>query len=539
MRIWAILLLVSCAHAETHEHSTPAAQAVKFDNLGTWSHKISCKPEAQEWFDQGLRLVYGFNHDESIRSFSEAARVDPDCAMAYWGVAYANGPHINNPMLDPDHAKAAWDAVQKAQAAKTATPVEREWIAAVAKRYSADPKADRGPLDQAYADAMRELAKRHPDDSDAQTLFAESVMDLHPWEMWKNDGTAFEWTPEVVAALEQALAKAPNNPGANHFYIHAIEESKQPDKALGAADRLQTLEPGAGHLVHMPGHIYMRVGRYEDAAEANRKAIKVDDEYVKKQPAQAFYLMYKAHNFQFLWAAAMMEGRSAEAIQATRDMIATVPPPMMEAMGDMLIIETSTGFALARFGRWDEVLAQPAVSDKRRINSALSHYLRGVALARKGKIEEALKERDTVASALAATDDKAMLGQSSAKSVLTIADKMLAGEIAVAGKQMEEAIRLFEDAAKTEDTLHYDEPPDWLIPVRHTLGAVLLQAGHAKQAEKVYREDLERNPNNGWSLYGLSEALRRQGRKTEAAEAEQAFKKSWEHADVKITSSRL
>lgn len=539
MKKWAILVLAGCAHAGNHEHATPQAQAVKFDNLGSWHHAISCKPEAQAWFDQGLRLVYGFNHDESIRSFTEAAHQDPDCAMAYWGVAYANGPHINNPSLDPDHAKAAWEAVQKAQAAKTATPVEKEWVAAVAQRYAADPKADRAALDKAYADAMRALMKAHPDDSDAAALFAESVMDLHPWEMWRNDGTPYEWTPEVVAALEAALAKAPDNPGANHFYIHALEESKQPEKAMQSADRLQTLAPGAGHLVHMPGHIYMRVGRYEDAAEANRKAIKVDDEYVKKQPAQAFYLMYKAHNFQFLWAAAMMEGRSAEAIQATKDMIGTVPPPMMDMMGDMLIIETSTGFALARFGKWDEVLAQPLPPEKHPINNALGHYLRGVALARKGQIEEALKERDAVSTAAGKVDDKAMVGQSSAKTVMQIADKMLAGEIAAAAKQTDEAIRLLDEAAKLEDTLHYDEPPDWLIPVRHTLGAVLLQAGRAKQAEKVYREDLERNPSNGWSLFGLSESLRRQNHKTEAAQAEQEFQKAWQHADVKITSSRL
>lgn len=520
--------------------ASPQVAAQRFDNLGSWHHAISCGVDAAAWFDQGLRLVYAFNHDESIRSFEEAARIEPDCAMAWWGVAYANGPHINNPGLDAEHAKAAWAAIERARAARQATPVEREWIAALAPRYAVDPAAKREPLDQAYADAMRQLAAHHPEDSDALALFGEAAMDLHhPSEMWHLDGTPGEGTPELVAALEAALALAPDNPGANHFYIHAMESSKQADKAVASAERLPGLVPGAGHLVHMPAHVYMRIGRYEDAAEANRRAIRVDAEYLKRQPQQSFYLMYKGHNFYFLWAAAMAEGRSAEALQAARDTLTSVPPAMIEAMGDTFILVPIVWIAQARFGRWDELLAEPAPSAKLPSAVTLWHYLRGTAFARTNRLAEAETERAAVAAAVAATGDQATLGNNSRKRVFDIADHMLAGEIAAARQQTDVAVRALEEAVRIEDELAYAEPGDWPLPARHTLGAVLLAAGRPADAERVYLADLQRHPETGWSLRGLSEALRAQRRPAEADAVMKRFAKAWAHADLAISSSRL
>ncbi|HJZ87342.1 MAG TPA: hypothetical protein VKN99_19345 [Polyangia bacterium] len=541
-------LALACSHRGAahpqHEMPGPAEQPAQlFEGLGQHHHAVSTQvPEAQRYFDQGLTLLFAFNHDEAIRSFNQAGQLDPRCAMAFWGVALANGPHINNPTLDPDHAKAAWAALQKArQLASGASPLERDYIEALAKRYAADPGAERAPLDQAYANAMRALARAHPDDTDAATLFAEAMMDLRPWDLWTQDGKPQPGTDEVLGALEAVLARDPEHPGANHFYIHAVEASPHPEKALAAADRLGAgLVPAAGHLVHMPAHIYIRVGRYEDASEANRRAIAADRAYVAKAGRQGFYTMYKAHNFQFLWASAMMEGRSAESIQAGRDMVAQVPPPMIEAMADMVDGSMAAPIlTLARFGRWDQVLAEPAPNPKLRVTSALWHYTRGLARAARGQIEEATREQRELSKLARGLDDKAMAGMSPGKTVVGIASDVLAAELALRRGHAAEAIRLLEGAVKAEDTLHYDEPPDWYQPVRQILGAVLLKAGRAREAEAVYRADLGRNPENGWSLFGLMQALRARRAEAEAAAVGQRFEKAWAHADVKLTESRF
>jgi tetratricopeptide (TPR) repeat protein len=534
------------APAASHDHGAQAGsgQAQLFGNLGGHHRAITTRvPEAQRYFDEALNLLYGFNHDEAIRSFTAAARLDPRCAMCFWGIALANGPHINNPSLDPDHARAAWDAIGKAQAAAQAggaNPTERALIDALARRYAADPKAERPALDAAYAAAMRAVFKAHPDDSDAGALFAEAMMDLRPWDLYTHDGTPQPGTDELVAALETVLGHDATHPGANHFYIHALEASRHPERALAAADRLHAgLVPGAGHLVHMPAHIYIRVGRYEEAADANRRAIAADDAYVKRSPDQGFYLMYKAHNFQFLYAAAMMEGRSAEALQAARSMVAQIPPPMIEQMAEMMDgFFPAPLFVMVRFGRWDEVLAEPDYSEKLPISRALRHFCRGLALLRKGQLEEATKEQTTLADAAASTGERVMMMFDPARTVLGIARDQLAGEIAVKRGHLDVGIKLLEAAVRGEDSLHYNEPPTWSQPVRHTLGAVLLEAGRARAAEAVYRADLERNPNNGWALFGLLQALKaRHG--AEAADVEHRFKQAWEHADISLKSSRL
>jgi tetratricopeptide (TPR) repeat protein len=517
------------------------SEAQLFANLGGHHRTIATKSKAaQKYFDQGLNLLFGFNHDEAIRSFQAAARLDPSCPMAQWGIAYANGPHINNPGLDPDHAKAAYDAIQKALKLAPKGSVERDLIEALVQRYASDPKAERAPLDQAYADAMREVWKRHPQDADVGHLFAEAAMDLHPWDLWTTSGEPRPWTSEIVATLEAVLKLSPNHPGANHLYIHSVEASPHPERALPSAGRLADLVPGAGHLVHMPGHIYQRVGRYEDAADANRKAIAVDDAYVAKSKQQAFYLMYKSHNHQFLAWSAMMEGRASEAIGAARNMTAQIPAAMITEMAGVMDGTWSLPlFALVRFGRWDEVLREPAPDSALRASNGLWHWARGEALCAKGKLEEAFRESVALADIAAGLDDKAVVGFNSARGILGIASDLLAGDLAVALRANDEAVRRFRSAVAAEDGITYNEPSDWPFPARHWLGAALVGAGKLAEAEAVYREDLRRNPENGWALRGLATCLRQRGADAEAAEVEARFEKAWLHADVKLTASRF
>jgi tetratricopeptide (TPR) repeat protein len=537
----AILVSATTAAAQVHELG-PAASAQIFAELGGEHRRISTRVLlAQRYFDQGLNLAYAFNHDEAVRSFGEAAKRDPACAMCYWGVAYACGPHINNPAMDADHVKAAWMALQAATAlAAKASPVERDLIHALAARYSSTPQADRAPLEKAYADAMREVWSRHPTDPDVGALFAEAAMDQHPWDLWAPDGQPRPWTAEIVATLEAVLKLAPNHPAANHFYIHAVEASPHPERALASADRFAAgLVPGAGHLVHMPGHIYQRIGRYEAAAEANRKAIAVDDLYVAKSPQQGFYLMYKAHNSQFLAFSAMFEGRSQEAIRAAHQMEAQFPPEMIREMAAFMDgVISLPEFVLVRFGRWDEILKRPAPQPVLKASTGLWHWARGQAFAATGRLEEADSELAEVAKSAAALDERAVVGFNSAKVILGIASDMLGGDIALRRGQAEVAIHRLEAAVAGEDGIRYDEPSDWPLPARHYLGAALLEAGRADQAEAVFREDLRRNPANGWSLVGLAAALSRKGAVADAATVNERFQKAWAHADVSLTSSR-
>lgn len=550
MRIHPLIVLVTLPIAactssrEVAQSATQAAVSAPppplFTDLGTHHHPVTCSPPAQQYFDQGLRLVYGFNHDEAVRAFNEAARLDSDCAMASWGVALALGPNINLP-LDSERAHAAHTALQRAVAlAPKASPAEQAYIAALAKRYSDDPNADRKQLDRAYADAMRQVAHRHPDDLDAATLFAESLMDVRPWDLWSLDGQPRPETPEILATLEGVLQKAPDHPGANHYYIHAIEASPQPEKGLPSAARLGTLVPGAGHLVHMPSHIYIRTGRYADAAEANRQAIAADERYIAAvQPAGVYPMMYYPHNIHFLWASASMEGRSAEAIRAAREVSAKAPPEMARQMPMVEYFTPMAYFGLARFGRWEEILAEPAPPDDLYYNAAMWHYARGLALAATGQYEAATQERTALeADADKIPADRIVGDNQPAGLLLRLASLSLAGEIAARRGDCEAAIPKLEEAVSVQDGLPYMEPPPWYYPVRQSLGAVLLQCGRPETAEAVYREDLLRNPNNGWSLYGLAQARRAQNER-DAADADARFRTAWRYADVQLTSSRF
>jgi tetratricopeptide (TPR) repeat protein len=537
----ALTILAACS-GRRGVHDGQETPIVLFDNLGNHHHAITTRSaEAQRFFDQGLRLIYGFNHDEAIRSFSEATRLDPHCAMAYWGIGFAYGPNYNL-LLDDQHNRAAYAAVEKAVELKPhASEPERAYIDALALRYSLDPQADRKGLDRAFADAMRQLSRRYPDDLDAATLFAESMMDVRPWDLWMPDGKPQPGTEEIVVTLESVLARAPEHPGANHYYIHAIEASPHPERGLPSAQRLRTLVPGAGHLVHMPSHIYIRTGQYAEATETNRRAIEVDRRYLEQaKPSGPYPMMYVPHNIHFLWAAASMEGRSGDALQAADDLIAQLSPAMVHAMPMLEMFTPTRLLAQVRFGRWEDVLNQPAPPAEQQFTTGMWHYARGIAFAATARLGAAERAQTTLASIMDVMPPEHIVGDNApAKMLLQIANETLAGEIAARRRYTDVAVRHLEAAVQVQDKLPYMEPPSWYYPVRQSLGAVLLAAGRAKQAEAVYRDDLRRNPNNGWSLYGLSASLRRQKKVREAERAQAQFLKAWERADVKLEASRF
>ncbi|HKQ58173.1 MAG TPA: hypothetical protein VJY35_09920 [Candidatus Eisenbacteria bacterium] len=540
------LLAGSAALAQDHGHGASTATAGKaplFD-LGTWSHKVTTSSaEAQKYFDQGLVLAYGFNHAQAITAFEQAAKLDPDCAMAYWGMAFAYGPNINWPM-DTSAARPAWDALQKARAlVAKVTPAERDFIESLARRYD-DPAAPtrvaRAAMDSAYANAMREVWQRHPDDADAGALFADALMNLNPWNFWSLEGVAAPGTDEIVRTLEAVLQFAPNHPGANHFHIHALEASKEPERAVPSAERLGTLVPDAGHLVHMPGHIWQRVGRYAENEAANVKAARVDSLYVAKYKPQGLYpMMYVPHNVHFIWAAASMEGRSKVALAAARRLVLMVPAAMLREMPPLEFVAPTLTYTLVRFGRWQELLKQPAPPMDLRFSRGMWHYGRGLAYAATGKLARAKVERDSVMAIAKATPADVLVSFNSAAALLRIAGGSLAGEIAARERKVDAAVTHFRAAMAEESKLHYDEPPGWYLPVRQQLGAVLLAADRIPEAEVAYLDDLALNPENGWSLYGLAKCLRARQADALATEVEQRFQKAWARADVKLTASRF
>jgi tetratricopeptide (TPR) repeat protein len=517
-------------------------------NLGSHSHRNSTRSElAQRYFDEGLNLVYGFNHAEAIRSFRDAATLDPTCAMCYWGIAYALGPHINAPM-EPAAAPAAWAALQQAVTlAPGASPAEQAYVQALTARYGPAPLADRAPLDRAYADAMRQVVRRLPDDLDAATLFAEALMDLTPWEYWTKDGQPTEYTAEIVATLESVLARNPNHPGANHFYIHAVEASLTPERAVPAAERLERLVPGAGHLVHMPAHIYWRVGRYQDAVRVNLDAIRSDETYfrvggVADLPTHGVYVFgYHPHNIHFVFAGAQMSGQSALALEAARQLVDRVPEEVVRAVPGLEDFLPMPLFALARFGRWDEVLREPRPSDEHQYALGMWHWARGLALLRQGQPDRAQAEADQLAVLVrgASMQGSTLMSRARTVTLLTLAANILDGELAGARGNAADQIAHLERAIAVQDSLPYIEPPSWFYSVRLNLGAALLQQGRAADAEAVYREDLRQYPNNGWAYFGLAQSLRAQGREAEAAEAQQRFQAAWQQADVTISSTRI
>ena len=512
--------------------------------LGDYHFPVSTKsPEAQRFFDQGFRLTYGFNHREAIRAFKQAYLLDPDCAMCYWGHALALGPNINASM-EPSSVQEAYDTIQKAVALKgKATERERAYIDAVAARYSADPGADRTALDRVYADALRDLVRRFPDDLDAATLFAEALMDLTPWNYWTKDGRPLTYAPEIVSSLEAVLARAPSHPGALHFYIHAVEASQSPERAEAVADRLAPLMPAAGHIVHRPSHIYYRVGRYADAISANERAIDADEDYITQCRAQGIYpLAYYPHNIHFLWAAASMQGRGQDAIAAARKVASRVEPEMVKQFSILQGFQAVPYFALVRFGHWDEILREPRPSDDYPFLQAHWHYARGRAFAATSKVDEAegeFRALETIAASPRLAEIPATFSSNTPEAVVRIAVASLAGEVAAARKEWENAIAHLHRAVLYDDALNYIEPPDWDYPPRQSLGAVLLAAGRPAEAEVVYWEDLRRKPGNGWSLFGLLQALKAQGKGDLAAGVQKRFEKAWANADIELSASRF
>jgi tetratricopeptide (TPR) repeat protein len=534
-----IVALVVCSRARA---DVPAGPPPLFDDLGTYHRKIDTRSElAQRYFDQGLRLYYGFNLGEATRAFEEAARLDPGAIMAWWGIALTAGPNYNSP-IDEERNRRAVAAMAKALAlAPQASAPERAYVEALKPRYASDPARDRKALDEAYASAMRALAKAYPDDLDAQTLYAESLMDLRPWDLYTFDGEPQPGTAEIVTTLEGVLARTPDHPGANHLYVHAIEASRQPDRGLAAADRLRTLLPGAGHLVHMPAHIYMRTGRYADASEANVKAIAADRAYFSKsEPSFEYRMMYFPHNIDFLWSSASMEGRSAESLRAAREMEAATPVAMVRQMTDMEGGLVAPLFVLARFGRWDEILLEPAPPDDLPFATGSWHFARGLALLRTGHAFGAQAELAALEKTMAATPpERTIQIVNKAREILAVETAVLTAEIAAARGDHATAIAQLEQAVTMQDHLRYMEPPPFYHPVRQSLGAALLAADRPADAEAVYRADLGRNPGNGWSLYGLEQSVRAQGRAEEAKDIKKQFDVAWQKADVELRSSKF
>ena len=529
-------------HSKEAEKPAPTGElAPRLQNLGKHAFPVTTRSrQAQLFVNQGMNLSYGFNHAEAGRAFREAARLDPSCAMCVWGQALVLGPNINVPMAPEDEPKAL-ELAKKAVAMKAkASPRERAYIDALARRYTGN-KDDRAAADKAYAEAMRGVARQYPADLDAQTMFAEAAMDLRPWNYWYGDGTPYPGTEEIVSTLEKVLARNPNHPGANHLYIHAVEATKSPERAEAAADRLLNLVPGAGHMVHMPSHIYQRVGRYADAAAANVAAAKADEDYISQCRAQGIYPMaYYPHNVHFLWYATTAEGRSKEAIEAARKTAAQVSDEQMDALPLLAAFRVVPLYALARFGRWDEVLAEPIPSDKHLYLKGVSHYARGLAFLGKGDLGAAEKELDDVRRIAA---DKALevtlFSPNTAAAIFAMAPEVLAGELAARRKQYDIAIAHLERAVRLEDSLFYTEPEEWHYPSRQALGAVLVEAGRPREAEVVYWDDLRKHAGNGWSLFGLAQALRAQGKTAEADAIQARFAKAWQRADVTLTSSRF
>jgi tetratricopeptide (TPR) repeat protein len=517
------------------------ASSVPLYEVGSLSRPVTTSsPEAQKYFDQGLAFMFGFNHDEAIRSFARAAELDPGCAMALWGVALANGPHINNPVLPPERAQAAWEALGRAQAAAAgASPVEKALIVAVAARYASPPPEDRKALDLAYANTMRSVWAAFPKDADVGALFAEAMMDVRPWDLWLPDGKPQPGTEELVGALETVLKLEPRHPLALHLYIHAVEASPSPGRADAAADALRDRLPGLGHLVHMPSHIDVRRGRWQEAIDANARAIGADARYTARSPEPGFYRLYMAHNHHMLAYAGMMSGQSGIALQRIREMVQAIPLDFFRAN------PWADGFmampleVLMRFGRWPEILAEPAFPDYVPISRSLQHYARGVAFAATGRMPQAEQELAAFLEARAKVVKEATFGNNSGGDILDVAERVLKGELAFRAGRRDEGIALLREGVAREDKLRYDEPPDWIQPVRHPLGAALLAAGRFAEAEAVFREDLAKLPDNGWGLYGLQRALALQKKKAEAAEVQKRFDTVWSKADVKIQSPCL
>jgi tetratricopeptide (TPR) repeat protein len=532
----AVLATAVCAPALGQEHSVSAKSkaATLMTGFGDWHHPVSTQnARAQAFFDQGLRLIYAFNHDEAARSFRRAAELDPKLAMAYWGIAEAVGPNYNDPASEDRYVQ-AHQAMEKALSlADDASESDRAYISALATRFPADPKSDLRVAAEAYRDAMRQVMLKFPDDLDAATLFAEAGMNLHPWGLWHVDGSPEAGTEEIVATLESVIRREPNHLGAIHYYIHAVEASHSPERALAGANRLAQLAPAAGHIVHMPAHIYIRTGDYEEAVKTNQKAAAADQAYLAASGAQGIYpMMYYSHNLHFIAMAAAMNGNYPEAKRGAQRLAANVGPHVKE----MAPLEGFMTVPLAvevRFHKWNEILKAQQPDAAMQTTTVFWHFARGLALAATGKLEEAEAEHALVAEAEEKTPPDLVFQMpinNKTKDILKIAKNVLGAKISLAKNDVNAAVNQLREAVSVQDTLKYDEPQDWFYPVRESLGAALLKGGDHRGAEEVFRADLERNPRNPRSLFGLEQALKAQGKAYDAGFVRKQFDASWKGA---------
>jgi tetratricopeptide (TPR) repeat protein len=541
---FSYLSLATPAAFAQHNHAaeTTSGAAHLLSGMGSLHHEIATSnPDAQKFFDQGLTLIYAFNHDEAVRSFRRAAELDPKASMPWWGIAVALGPNYNQD-VDPQREKEAFDAAQKAKSlAATGPENERDYIAAAATRYSDDTKPDLKKLSNDYARAMGELSKKYPDDPDAATIYAESMMDLRPWGLWKLDGTPAEGTLEIISVLESVLARFPNHVGANHYYIHAVEASPHAAWGLPSAERLGTLVPNAGHLVHMPAHIYSRVGDFEAAAKSNQAAAAVDIAYINATGAQGVYpAMYYSHNLHFLAYATMQSGRYEEARKASEALSENI---RMRAQG--MPASMTEGFLTysllvrMRFRKWQEILEAKAPDANLPMLTATWHFARGMADAAIGKLADADAERKAFTAASGQIPGNETFGFDSAKTVMQIPAAMLDAQMTEARGDRKAAIESLKRAVAVQDGLSYNEPPDWFYSVRESLGGALLRNGQAAEAEAVFRDDLACNPRNGRSLFGLWQSLKAQNKTADAEWAHREFETAWKDADMQLSVGDL
>lgn len=534
----ACCLLASCASPEGFEPGATGARL--YEGLDAYHRKITTdSEEAQRWFDQGLQLVFGFNHDEAVRSFKEAAARDPEAAMPWWGVALSLGMNINDPVMTEERWRQAHQAASRALSLlDDESDVERALVEAVASRYTWPAPEDQRTYDEAYAEAMKGVYARFRDDPEVGVLFAESLMDLQPWDYWDEHRRPKGRTEEFVAVIEHVLASYPDHPGASHLYIHAMEAGPHPEKAVPYADRLLTRVPGAGHLVHMPSHIYARVGRYGDAADSNAQAVAADRAYLEEAPPPSIYLLYYAHNLHFLAFASMMEGRYEPAMQAARELERDMPEePLRQFAGLIEGIMPTTYHVMIRFGKWNDVLEEPLPPDYRLVSRAVHYYARGIALSALGRTDEARAEIAAFEAAAGEIPGDWFIFNNRVDDVLPIARAMLEGELAFREGRLDDAWSALRRGIEAEDRLIYDEPPAWMLPVRHAMGALLMSADKPAEAERLYREDQERHPGNTWSLVGLQKSLAAQNRSSEAAEVGKRLETVWKRVMVRPTSS--
>ena len=539
-RFVALVVLAALCTRDAGAQSAPGPSVPFYEGLGGLSRKIATtSPDAQRYFNQGLAFLYAFNHDEAIRAFGRASEIDPSSAMALWGVAFANGPHINNTAVPPERAQAAFEAVTRAKALTGAPPIERELVEAVAARIAFPQPEDRKPLEAAYSAAMKALWEKYPKDADIGALYAESIANLRPWDLWTADGKPTAGTEALVPTLKAVLALDPKHPFANHMLIHAVEASPNPEHAIPAADALRNLQPGLGHMVHMPSHIDVRTGRWQQAIDSNARAIEADRAYTAKAPEQGFYRLYMSHNHHMLTFAAMMTGQSQLALKTIRAMVDDIPGPFFKENPWADGLMAAPIEVQMRFGKWDEILAVPQFPEYVPISRSMQHYARAVSYVAKGDVASALKEQTLFLAQREKVAKEATFGNNLGHDLLNVAQALMKGEILYRSGRIEEGLASLRESVTLEDKLRYDEPPDWIQPTRHALGAALLQSGRFADAENVFRDDLAKLPNNGWSLYGLSRALRLQKKEAEAAKVEKGFEAAWSKADLKINSSCL